>query len=44
MHPECIARPGRIEILKELISYISNKKDVWFAKASEVAKLVLQKR
>jgi len=38
MHPECIGRPARIKMLRELIRYMKSKSKVWFASANEVAK------
>ena len=38
MHPECIGRPARIEMLREFIQYIQSKRNVWFASAGEVSK------
>ncbi len=38
MHPECIGRPARIEMLREFVKYIQSKPKVWFASAFEVAK------
>ena len=38
MHPECIGRPARIQMLQEFIKHIQSKPKVWFASAGEVAK------
>ena len=38
MHPECIGRPARIDMLREFIQYIQSKRNVWFASAGEVSK------
>jgi peptidoglycan/xylan/chitin deacetylase (PgdA/CDA1 family) len=38
MHPECIGRPARIQMLREFIEYIQSKPKVWFASAGEVVK------
>jgi len=37
MHPECIGRPARIQMLKQLIRHMKSKKKVWFASANDVA-------
>jgi peptidoglycan/xylan/chitin deacetylase (PgdA/CDA1 family) len=38
MHPECIGRPARIEMLRGFIQYMQSKHNVWFASAGEVSK------
>jgi peptidoglycan/xylan/chitin deacetylase (PgdA/CDA1 family) len=38
MHPECIGRPARIQMLREFIQHIRSKPNVWFASAVEVSK------
>ncbi|MDN3219572.1 polysaccharide deacetylase family protein [Pseudomonas nunensis] len=37
LHPEIIATPGRIGVLRELLEGIQQHKDVWIATAGEVA-------
>jgi hypothetical protein len=37
LHPEIIATPGRIGVLRELLEGIQQQKDVWIATAAEVA-------
>jgi hypothetical protein len=38
MHPECIGRPARIEMVREFVQYMQSKPKVWFASAIEVSK------
>lgn len=37
LHPEIIATPGRIGVLRELLAGIQQRNDVWIASAGEVA-------
>ena len=45
MHPQCIGRPSRIAMLREMISFMQSFPNVWFAKGEEIARnwLELQK-
>ena len=36
-HPQLIGRPGRLEMLGELLGYLMERPDAWFARADEVA-------
>lgn len=36
-HPQIIGRPGRVRLLEELIEYIEERSDVWFATGEEIA-------
>lgn len=36
-HPQVIGSPGRLLLLDELIQYMKEKEDVWFATGSEIA-------
>jgi peptidoglycan/xylan/chitin deacetylase (PgdA/CDA1 family) len=38
MHPECIGRPARIEMLRKFVRYMQSKPNVWFASSVEVSK------
>jgi len=38
MHPECIGRPARIEMLRKFVRYMQSKPKVWFASGIEVSK------
>jgi peptidoglycan-N-acetylglucosamine deacetylase len=38
MHPDCIGRPARIQMLRDFVKYMKSKPKVWFATAHEVAK------
>lgn len=42
MHPQFIGRPGRLQMLQELISYIRSFPNVWFATGSEIAEYWIQ--
>jgi peptidoglycan/xylan/chitin deacetylase (PgdA/CDA1 family) len=37
LDPQVIGKPGRIQILRELIEYMRSKPDVWFARGREIA-------
>ncbi|MFK0009259.1 polysaccharide deacetylase [Paenarthrobacter sp. NPDC090520] len=37
IHPEIIATPGRISLLREFLDYVNAQEDVWHATGSEVA-------
>ena len=36
MHPQCIGRPGRLSLLRDMIAFIQSFPDVWFATGSEI--------
>ena len=38
MHPQIIGRPHRLQMLEELIEYITDHDDVWIARPKEVAR------
>jgi hypothetical protein len=38
LHPEIIATPGRIGVLRELLAGIQRHEDVWIATGAEVAR------
>jgi peptidoglycan/xylan/chitin deacetylase (PgdA/CDA1 family) len=38
MHPDCIGRPARIEMLRDFLKYLKSKPKVWFATAYEITK------
>lgn len=38
LHPQIIGIPGRCELLEELIDYMKEKPDVWFATGQEIAR------
>ena len=40
MHPHISSRPSRIIVLKEIIEYIKNRGDVWFATHQQTAEYV----
>ena len=42
LHPFLIGRPGRIEVLSELIEYVKRHEGVWFATTDEIARRVLE--
>jgi peptidoglycan-N-acetylglucosamine deacetylase len=42
LHPFLVGRPGRIEVLSELIEYVKGHEGVWFATTDEVARRVLE--
>lgn len=42
LHPFLVGRPGRIEVLAELIEYVKRHEGVWFATTQEVASRVLE--
>jgi peptidoglycan/xylan/chitin deacetylase (PgdA/CDA1 family) len=37
MHPQCIGRPSRIAMLREMIAYIKAFPNIWFATGEEIA-------
>lgn len=37
MHPECIGRPARIQMLRDFVRYMKSKPKVWFTSAIELA-------
>ena len=41
LHPYVSGRPGRSEVLSELIGYMKSHQGVWFATAEEIAQTVL---
>ena len=42
LHPFLVGRPGRIEVLDELIQYVKGHDGIWYATAEQVAQRVLQ--
>ena len=42
LHPFLVGRPGRIEVLSELIEYVKRHEGVWFATTDEIARRVLE--
>jgi peptidoglycan/xylan/chitin deacetylase (PgdA/CDA1 family) len=42
LHPFLIGRPGRIEVLAELMGYLKRHEGVWFATCDQVARRVLE--
>ncbi|HEY7167330.1 MAG TPA: polysaccharide deacetylase family protein [Candidatus Binatia bacterium] len=42
LHPFLVGRPGRIEVLDELIQYVKGHEGIWYATTEEVAGRVLE--
>jgi len=42
LHPFLVGRPGRIEVLDELIQYVKSHESIWYATTEEVARRVLE--
>lgn len=44
MHPQCIGRPSRIAMLRQMISFIQSFPNVWFATGDEIARVWLDQQ
>ena len=44
MHPQCIGRPSRIAMLRDMISFMQSFSDVWFATGEEVSRAWLERK
>ena len=42
MHPQCIGRPARLALLRDMISYIQSLSNVWFATGGQIAQAWLE--
>jgi peptidoglycan/xylan/chitin deacetylase (PgdA/CDA1 family) len=42
LHPFLVGRPGRIEVLDELIQYVKGHQGIWYATTEQVARRVLE--